>query len=170
MKNVTLFVINVMKLFPSYRGLSNHLTFHRTKEIQENFEANRRERRSLTANRNRNLEIGTTHPHVFNEIAYSSRLSFPLEEGDGASAGVKPIVLTSVNGYADLKIPTANDSVPVTNVDLRQEIISAEASSIFTYTSVLLFRPLYRFLLLLLPLYKLLTILMCLPLYRILIF
>ena len=58
--------------FPSYRGLNNRMTFHRTKEIQEKYKANRRERRSLTTNRN--IEIDTTHPHVFNEISNSSRL------------------------------------------------------------------------------------------------
>ena len=120
--------------FPTYRGLSNHLTFHKSKEIQENFEANRKEKRSITTNKNRNIKIDTTHPHVFNEISNASRLSFPLDEGDGTSAGVKPIIVTSVNGYADLRIPTASDSAPVSNIDLRQEIASANANVLLTST------------------------------------
>ena len=110
------------------------MTFHRSKAIQKNFEANRKEKRSVTTNKNRNIETDTTHPHVFSEISNASRLSFPLEEGDGTSAGVKPIVLTSVNGYADLRIPTVSDLAPASNVDLRQEIASANAGALLTST------------------------------------
>ena len=65
------------------------------------------------ANRRRPLsgEVDLNLPHVYVEMANDSRLSFSDECDPFICGGIKPVAVTSCNGFIDLRILCTNDPI-----------------------------------------------------------
>ena len=115
--------------FPTYQGLSNHATQHRTREAQDKYENERRDKRLEVVNRSRPLsgEVDLNLSHVYVEMANASRLPFPDECDPSISGGIKPIAVTLCNGFVDLRIPCTNDPTNCDALSLSDELVAVGA-------------------------------------------